>query len=76
MPLEWGDLVSSCCAAIIQVTPGRLSEHPTPRVSHLLQKEWACVISEFPLVLLCYNSFTYQAAQDGKGGLNLKDLNV
>lgn len=60
MPLEWGDLVSSCCAAIIQVTPGR----------------WAYVISEFPLVLLCYNSFTYQAAQDGKGGLNLKDLNV
>lgn len=76
MPWEWGDLVTSCCAATNQVTPGRLLKHPTPRVSQLLQKEWAYVISEFPLVLLRYNSITYQAAQDGKGGLNLKDLNV
>lgn len=76
MPWEWGDLVSSCCVAANQVTPSRLLKHPTPGVSHLLQKEWAYVISEFPLALLPYSSITYQAAQDGKGGLNLKDLNV
>lgn len=68
-----------CC----QVTTGRLLKHPSPQVSHLLQKALAYVVSEFPLALLFVTvhlpsmcELPYEVTEDGKGVLNLRNLKI
>ena len=72
VPWEWGDLVFTCCVATNQVTPSRLLNHPSPQVSHLLQREWPYLISQFPLAQLCHSSVTSHGGGTSPGNTKWK----